>query len=101
MTPNFGPGSTRVELPPLLPELIINRHFMTAFIEAEPPCVALGRVEIEASPSALIALRFNQPIPKSVMAGDFAFGHSLLQVTQPRAPCSPPWSRLVATSSSR
>ena len=61
----------------MLPELTVNRHFMTAFIEAEPPCMALGMVEIEASPSALIALRFNQPIPKSVTAGGFAFGHSL------------------------
>lgn len=62
----------------MLPELIVNRHFMTAFIEAESPCVALGMVEVEASLSALIALRFNQPIPKSVMAGGFAFGHSML-----------------------
>jgi hypothetical protein len=79
-----------------------------------------------SSPAALIALRLNQPIPKSVMTGGFALGHSLLgsstwkvvhlafqfygfatynalliRVTQPRARCSPPWSRLVATSSSR
>lgn len=62
----------------MLPELTVNRHFMTAFVEAEAPCIALGMVEIAASPSALIALRFNQSIPKSVTAGGFAFGHALL-----------------------
>ncbi len=62
----------------MLPELTVNRHFMTAFIEVEPPCVALGMVEIAASPSALVALRFSQPIPKAVTAGGFAFGHALL-----------------------
>lgn len=62
----------------MLPELTLNRHFMTAFVEAEPPCVALGMVEIASSPSALIALRFSQPIPKSVTAGGFSFGHALL-----------------------
>ena len=62
----------------MLPELIVNRNFMTAFIGAEPPCIAFGMVEIEGSLSALIALRFNQPIPKSVTAGGFAFGHSML-----------------------
>lgn len=61
----------------MLPELTVNRHFMTAFTEAEPPCMALGMVEIGASPSALIALCFNQPIPKPVIAGGFAFGHAL------------------------
>jgi hypothetical protein len=38
-----------VEVPPSLPELIVNRHFMTTFIVAEPPCVALGMGEIEAA----------------------------------------------------
>ena len=61
-----------------LPELTVNREFMTAFVEAEAPCMALGRVEIDGNPCALIALRFSQPIPKTVTAGGFAFGHALL-----------------------
>ena len=43
--------------------------------------MTLGMVEIGASSSALIALRFNQPIPRSVTAGGFAFGHTLLGST--------------------
>lgn len=63
---------------PLLPTLAVNRSFMAEFIAAAPPCFALGLVEVEGKPCALVALRPGQAIPSSVTAKGFRFGHALL-----------------------
>ena len=62
----------------MLPRLTVNRHFMSEFVAAEPPCVALGLAEEEADECALVALRLDRAIPRKVSAAGFRFGHSLL-----------------------
>jgi hypothetical protein len=62
----------------MLPELAVNRSFMSAFLAAEPPCLALGLVEVDNPRCALVALRPEQAIPRHVTAGGFRFGHALL-----------------------
>ena len=61
-----------------LPQLVVNRGFMAEFLEADPPCFGLGLVEVGDVRCALVALRPDQPIPRHVTDGGFAFGHSLL-----------------------
>ena len=61
-----------------LPELAVNRSFMAEFLDAEPPCFALGLVEMGGTRCALVALRPEQSIPRHVTAGGFRFGHSML-----------------------
>jgi hypothetical protein len=39
---------------PMLPTLTVNRRFMTDFIAKEPPCLALGLVEVEGSQCAMM-----------------------------------------------
>lgn len=62
----------------VLPELAVNRSFMAEFLDAEPPCFALGLIEVGGTRCALVALRPEQPIPRHVTAGGFRFGHSML-----------------------
>jgi hypothetical protein len=62
---------------PKLPELTVNRPFMSAFLAEDPPCLALGMVEEGASRCALVALRMNRALPRQVTAGGFSFGHAL------------------------
>ena len=62
---------------PKLPELAVNRPFMSAFLAEEPPCLALGMVEEGASRCALVALRLDRALPRQVSAGGFSFGHAL------------------------
>src|SRR5689334_20669337 len=64
--------------PWMLPELTVNQDFMAAFITADTPCLALGIAEVENRRCALIALRLGQPIPPTIAAAGFAFGHALL-----------------------
>ncbi len=40
-----------------LPQLTINRSFMAEFLDADPPCFALGLVEVGDTRCALVALR--------------------------------------------
>jgi len=61
-----------------LPKLAVNRQFMSEFIAADPPCLALGLVEVGDIRCALVALRPEAALPRSVTAGGFGFGHSLL-----------------------
>ena len=61
-----------------LPRLTVNRRFMSDFLAEQPPCLALGLVEVGGSQSALIALRLNTAIPSGISAAGFAFGHALL-----------------------
>lgn len=61
-----------------LPALAVNRSFMAEFIEADPPCFALGLVEVGGTRCAMVALRSEQAIPRHVTAGGFRFGHALL-----------------------
>ena len=62
---------------PMLPPLTANRRFMMDFIAKEPPCLALGLVEVEGSHCAMITLRLNEALPRDVSAAGFAFGHAL------------------------
>jgi hypothetical protein len=62
---------------PRLPELAVNRSFMSAFLAEDPPCLALGMVEEGASRCALLALRLDRAPPQQVSAGGFSFGHAL------------------------
>jgi len=62
---------------PRLPELAVNRAFMSAFLAEDPPCLALGMVEEGASRCALLALRLDRAPPQQVSAGGFSFGHAL------------------------
>ena len=65
------------EIRPKLPELAVNRPFMSAFLAEEPPCLALGMVEEGDSRCAMVALRLDQALPRQVSAGGFSFGHAL------------------------
>ena len=60
-----------------LPSLIVNRSFMTEFIEAEKPCCGLGMVEVENQQCGFVALRPEPMIPPGVMDLSFNFGHTL------------------------
>ena len=51
---------------PTLPTLTVNRRFMMDFIAQEPPCLALGLVEVEGSQCAMITLRLNEALPREV-----------------------------------
>lgn len=62
----------------LRPALTVNRLFMQEFIEAEPPCFALGLVEERKRQCGFLALRPDEVIPADVTAQGFNFGHSLL-----------------------
>lgn len=62
----------------MLPELAVNRQFMSEFIVAERPCFALGVVEVGETRCALVALRPEEALPRTATAGGFGFGHSLL-----------------------
>jgi hypothetical protein len=62
---------------PSLPELAVNRSFMSAFLAEEPPCLALGMVEEGATRCAMVALRLDRALPRQVSAGGFSFGHAL------------------------
>ena len=66
-----------VDARPRLPELAVNRSFMSAFLAEDPPCLALGMVEEGASRCALLALRLDRAPPQQVSAGGFSFGHAL------------------------
>ena len=62
----------------MLPVLTVNRSFLYDFMDAEPPCSALGLVEESGRQSGLVALHLNEEIPSEVTARGFRFGHSLL-----------------------
>ena len=62
---------------PALPTLTVNRRFMMDFIAREPPCLALGLVEVEGSQCAMITLRLSEALPREVSTAGFAFGHTL------------------------
>ena len=62
---------------PPLPELAVNRSFMSAFLAEDPPCLALGMVEEGENRCALLALRLDRAPPQQVSAGGFSFGHAL------------------------
>lgn len=60
------------------PALVVNRAFLQAFLEAEPPCVALGMLEERQHPYGLLALRLPEDLPEAVAAQGFTFGHTVL-----------------------
>jgi hypothetical protein len=62
---------------PLRPALVVNRRFMQAFLAAEPPCVALGMVEVQQQLCGMLALRLDEVLPSAIADRGFAFGHTL------------------------
>ncbi len=62
----------------MLPVLTVNRSFLYDFMDAEPPCGALGMVEENGRQSGFVALHLDEEIPSEVTARGFRFGHSLL-----------------------
>ena len=61
----------------MLPVLTVNRSFLYEFMDAEPPCGALGLVEEGGRQSGFVALHLDEDIPPEVTARGFRFGHSL------------------------
>jgi hypothetical protein len=57
--------------------LTVNRPFMRAFLDATPPCFALGMVEERRRQYGLLAIRPAAPIPVEVTEIGFNFGHAL------------------------
>ena len=62
----------------MFPVLTVNRSFMHEFMDAEPPCGALGLVEENGRQSGFVALHLDADIPSEVTARGFRLGHSLL-----------------------
>jgi hypothetical protein len=61
----------------LLPNLTVNRPFITEFVAAETPCFAMGMVSESHRQCGLLALRPDEVIPSEVTETGFNFGHSL------------------------
>ena len=61
----------------MLPALTVNRSFLYDFMDAEPPCAALGLVEEGGRQSGFVAVHLDEDIPSEVTAKGFRFGHSL------------------------
>ena len=60
-----------------LPTLTVNRSFIASFIDADPPCFAMGMIEESNRPSGLLALQPNESIPTDVLDTGLSFGHSM------------------------
>ena len=60
------------------PILTISRAFMIDFVEAQPPCFALGMIDIEGDHTGFLAMRPKQPMPSQAKAAGFNLGHALL-----------------------
>lgn len=65
-------------MPPPPPPLTVNRGFMSALLDEDAPCLAPGIAVTEGSRCALIALRLDEPIPRSISGAKFEFGHALV-----------------------
>jgi hypothetical protein len=61
----------------LLPVLTVNGSFMREFIDADPPCFALGMVEEQGRQCGCLALRPEEEVPAEVSDVGFNFGHAL------------------------
>ena len=61
----------------MLPALTVNRSFLYDFMDAEPPCAALGLVEEGGRKSGFVAVHLDEDITSEVTAKGFRFGHSL------------------------
>ncbi len=59
----------------LLPPLVFNEKFLKAFVEIEPPCAALGIVEVRGEERGFISIKTEQHING---AGGFDLGTQLL-----------------------
>ena len=62
----------------MLPVLTVNRSFMHKFMDAKPPCGALGLVEENGRQSGFMALHLDVDVPFDVTARGFRPRHSLL-----------------------
>jgi len=62
---------------PLRHALVVNRLFMQAFLVADPPCMALGMVEVQQQLCGMLALRLDEAIPATIADRGFEFGHAL------------------------
>ena len=59
---------------PLLPQLTVNRQFMSDFLAAKTPCFALGLVEERKRQCGFMALRLDEPLPPEITNPGFRFG---------------------------
>jgi hypothetical protein len=50
---------------------------MQAFLAADPPCMALGMVEVQQQLCGMLALRLDEVIPTAIADRGFEFGHAL------------------------
>jgi hypothetical protein len=66
---------------PVRPALVVNRRFMQAFLAADPPCMALGMVEVQQQLCGMLALRLDEAIPAAIADRGFEFGHALFGTT--------------------
>lgn len=66
---------------PVRPALVVNRRFMQAFLAADPPCMALGMVEVQQQLCGMLALRLDEAIPTAIADRGFEFGHTLFGTT--------------------
>ena len=66
---------------PVRPALVVNRRFMQAFLAADPPCMALGMVEVQQQLCGMLALRLDEAIPTAIADRGFEFGHALFGTT--------------------
>ena len=61
-----------------LPRLTLNRLFIEDLMAAQPPCFAMGYVEIQGSVTGFIAVRPKNPIPSRSTDQGFRLGHAVL-----------------------
>jgi hypothetical protein len=63
---------------PMLPRLVVNQAFITDFLAADAPAVALGMVEERRQQHGFLAMYPDVVIPSQATQGGFRLGHSLL-----------------------
>lgn len=61
-----------------LPELILNRKFMTDFAKADALCFAMGLVETDGRETGFLAMRPEKAIPSEFLSMGLAFGHRII-----------------------
>lgn len=64
--------------PESLPPLTLNRRFVQDFLAQDAPCFALGLIEAQGQPCAVLALRPGVAIPPGITDLGFNLGHTVL-----------------------
>ena len=66
---------------PALPALTLHSGWISEFVNAPGPCVALGLVEEHGQSYACLAVRPPEAVPLDVAQSGFSFGHAILGTT--------------------